>query len=74
MSHPLKFELTLAPVSHIVVYSDTIKAPNYKITNLELEYDGMTSEYLSQEAKSSHQIGKKVLLLKHHSPQDLYYQ
>ena len=36
--HPLKFEITLAPVSDIVVYSDTTKLPSYKITNLELEY------------------------------------
>ena len=38
LSHPLKFEITLAPVSDIVVYSDTTKLPSYKITNLELEH------------------------------------
>ena len=38
LSHPLKFEITLGGVSDIVVYSDTTKPPNYKITNLELEY------------------------------------
>ena len=38
LSHPLKFEITLGSVSDIVVYSDTTKPPNYKITNLELEY------------------------------------
>ena len=38
LSHPLKFKITLAPVSDIVVYSDMTKPPNYKITNLELEY------------------------------------
>ena len=38
LSHPLKFEITLEGVSDIVVYSDTTKPLNYKITNLELEY------------------------------------
>ena len=38
LSHPLKFEITLAPVSDIVVYSDTTKPPSYKITNIKLEY------------------------------------
>ena len=47
LSHPLKFEITLGDVSDIVVYSGTTKLPNYKITNLELEYRSITSEYLA---------------------------
>ena len=50
LSHPLKFEITLAGVSDIVVYSDTTKPPNYKITNLELEYRSISSEYLANRA------------------------
>ena len=34
LSHPLKIEITPGGVSDIVVYSDTTKPPNYKITNL----------------------------------------
>ena len=50
LSHPLKFEITLGGVSDIVVYWDTTKAPNYKITNLELEYRSISSEYLANRA------------------------
>ena len=32
----LLFELTFAPVTDIVIYSDVTKVPNYTITNLEL--------------------------------------
>ena len=38
LPHPLKFEISLAPVSDVVVFSDTTKSPTYTITNLELEY------------------------------------
>ena len=38
LPHPLKFEICLAPVSDVVVFSDTTKPPTYTITNLELEY------------------------------------
>ena len=37
LPHPLKFEITLAPVPDVVVFSDTTKPPTYTITNLELE-------------------------------------
>ena len=48
LSHPLKFEITLGGVSDIVVYSDTTKPPNYKITNLE---------YLANRALEAYKIG-----------------
>ena len=54
----LLFELTFAPVTDIVVYSDVIKAPNYTITNLELEYQCISSDSLANQAKSEYQIGK----------------
>ena len=58
LPHQLIFEITLAPVSDIVVYSDTTKTPTYKITNLELEYSCISSEYLAREAQSAYQVGK----------------
>ena len=57
LSHPLKFEITLGGVSDIVVYSDTTKPPNYKITNLELEYCSISSEYLANQALEAYKVG-----------------
>ena len=58
LDHQLIFEITLAPVNDIVVYSDTTKTPTYKITNLELEYSCISSEYLAREAQAAYQVGK----------------
>ena len=58
LDHQLIFEITLASVHDIVVYSDTTKTPNYKITNLELEYSCISSEYLAREAQAAYQVGK----------------
>ena len=57
LSHPLKFEITLSPISDIDVYSDTTKPPNYKITNLELEYRSISSEYLTNQALEVYKVG-----------------
>ena len=57
LSHPFKFEITLGGVSDIVVYSDTTKPPNYKITNLELEYRSISSEYLANRALEAYKVG-----------------
>ena len=57
LSHPLKFEITLGGVSDIVVYSDTTKPPNCKITNLELEYQSVSSEYLANRALEAYKVG-----------------
>ena len=61
LAHALTFEITLAGVSEIVVYSDTVKTPNYSITNLELEYSCISSQYLASEVMSSYQVGKGFL-------------
>ena len=53
----MKFEITLGGVSDIVVYSDTTKPPNYKITNLELEYRSISSEYLANRALEAYKVG-----------------
>ena len=45
LPHPLKFEISLAPVSDVVVFSDTTKSPTYAITNLELEYRCISSKF-----------------------------
>lgn len=60
LSHPLRFEIKLPPVSEIVVgdYSDPKESPNYTITNLELQYECIKSEYLANKAKSAYQTGK----------------
>ena len=57
LSHPLKFEITLEGVCDIVVYSDTTKPPNYKITNLELEYRSISREYLANRALEAYKVG-----------------
>ena len=54
----LLFELTFADVKDIVIYSDVTKAPNYTITNLELEYQAISSDYLAEQARASYQSGK----------------
>ena len=54
LDHQLIFEITLAPVNDIVVYSDATKVPNYKITNLELEYSCISSKYLASEAQAAY--------------------
>ena len=56
--HHLIFELTFAPVADIVIYSDVTKAPNYTITNLELEYQAISSDRLAERARASYQSGK----------------
>ena len=58
LENHLIFEITLAQVYDIVVYSDTTKTPKYSIKNLELEYSSISSEYLAREAQSTYQIGK----------------
>ena len=45
LSQPLRFEITFAPIANVVVFSDEPKIANYKITNLELEYQCIQSEY-----------------------------
>lgn len=53
-----RFELTLAPVGDVVEYSSNTPEANYKITNLELEYGSIHSEYLAGEAAASYQVGR----------------
>ena len=54
----LQFELTFVEVDDIVNYSDVTKSPNFSITNLELEYSCIFSEYLASEAKRIYEVGK----------------
>ena len=64
LSHPLKFEITLGGVADIVVYSDTTKPPNYKITNLELEYRSISSEYLANQALEAYKVGHAFFFMR----------
>ena len=52
------FELTFIPVADIVIYSDVTKAPNHTITDLELEYQPISSDSLAEQARASYQSGK----------------
>ena len=54
----LMFEITLAPISDIVNFSDVTKPPTYTLKNLELEYSSISSDDLSQEASSAYASGK----------------
>ena len=54
LPHPLKFEITLAPVPDVVVFSDTTKPPTYTITNLELEYRCISSKFLADQAQAAY--------------------
>ena len=54
LPHSLRFEITFAPVSDVVVFSDTTKPPTYKITNLELEYRSISSKFLIDKAQAAY--------------------
>ena len=54
LPHPLKFEISLAPVPDVVVFSDTTKSPTYTITNLELEYRCISSKFLADKAQAAY--------------------
>ena len=44
-------------MDNVVTYSDETKPPNYRITNLELEYRCISSEYLAKQAAEGYQVG-----------------
>ena len=54
LPHPLKFEISLAPVRDVVVFSDPAKEPTYTITNLELEYRCISSKFLADQAQAAY--------------------
>ena len=61
LPHPLIFEITLPKVDKIINHDKKEKEktpPTYKITNLELEYQIISSDYLTREAMTSYQVGK----------------
>ena len=61
LSYSLCFEIKFAPVVNVVVYSDQTKPPHYKIANLELEYQCVSSEYLANQAAGEYQVGRGFL-------------
>ena len=54
LTHPLKFEISLAQVRDVVVFSDDTKSPTYAITNLELEYRCISSKFLAEKAQAAY--------------------
>ena len=61
LPHPLLFEISLPKVDQILNHDKKEKEktpPTYKLTNIELEYRCITSEYLASEAASSYKVGK----------------
>ena len=54
----LVFEVILAPASQVVKGSDTSKL-KYKLTNIQLEYEMISSEKLAEEAESAYTYGKE---------------
>ena len=58
LPHPLRFELTLAKVSDVVVYSNSETPPSYKLINMEMEYQCISNDFLAREAVSSYKVGK----------------
>lgn len=58
LNNDLIFEITLAQSSSIGITSDNTANYSYSISNLELEYETIQSEHLSQDAASSYLLGK----------------
>lgn len=58
LKNNLIFEITLAQSSGIGVTTDNSANYAYSLTNLELEYETILSETLSQDAAASYQVGK----------------
>ena len=54
----LVFEVAFAPASQVIKGSDPSKL-NYKLTNIQLEYEMIHSENLAEEAKSVYTSGKE---------------
>jgi hypothetical protein len=57
LSNTLTFEITLPESSKIAVHTAD-KPRNYSLTNMELEYECISSDYLARDATSSYEIGK----------------
>jgi len=58
LSHNLSFEITLPQSGEVAITSDITKAYNYSLSNIELEYECIASDYLAREALSAYQVGK----------------
>ena len=57
MTNALTFQITLPESTGITTHADT-KLCNYSLTNMELEYECISSAYLAREASLSYQVGK----------------
>ena len=57
----LTFELTLAEASHVVLNDTDRSKLKYKLTNIQLEYEIISSKTLADEAHSVYDSGKEFL-------------
>ena len=69
LSHNLTFEITLALSSDVVITTDITKPYSYSLSNLEFEFETITSRVLAHQALSNYKVGmgffcKNVLLHK----------
>ncbi|KAK3754567.1 hypothetical protein QZH41_005794 [Actinostola sp. cb2023] len=60
LSQNLTFEITLPQSKEVTITSDATKAYAYSLSNIELEYECIASDYLAREALSAYQIEETV--------------
>ncbi|KAK3731185.1 hypothetical protein QZH41_019242, partial [Actinostola sp. cb2023] len=56
LSQNLTFEITLPQSKEVTITSDNTKAYTYSLSNIELEYECIVSDYLAREALSAYQV------------------
>ncbi|KAK3718103.1 hypothetical protein QZH41_017205 [Actinostola sp. cb2023] len=62
LSQNLTFEITLPQSKEVTITSNTTNAYTYGLSNIELEYECIASDYLAREALSAYQIAQKMAL------------
>lgn len=58
LSNNITFEITLPESKGLILAADNKAPENYKLSNIELEYECITSDYLAMEATNVYQMGK----------------
>ena len=61
LNNTLSFEITLAESKDITITSDTTKAYTYSLSNIELEYQCISSEQLARSAMVNYSVRKGFL-------------
>jgi hypothetical protein len=60
MTNALTFQITLPESTGITVHTLTENLYDYSLSNMELEYECVSSPYLANEASLSYQVGKEL--------------